>query len=316
MLEIFGITSPLFMLVGLGYLSKARGLIDRAQVQGIGTFVIQFAIPALILRALAQRPLGEVFSLYYFLAVGLGSLVLFVAAIWVARRWRRKSLADSALYALGMSVANSGFIGYPVAAMVLGSPAVVALALNMIIENLLMIPLALALAEAGSQSGTRPLTILRQTAMRLALNPIILAILIGTSLSASGAGLPLIIYRVVDLLAQVAAPMALFVIGGNLHGLKANGMTADISQVVIGKLILHPLLILTMFMLLPAVDPPLVTAAVLIACAPMLSIYPIFGQRFGQEGLTAATLLAATLVSFFTLSLAIWLMQHSQYFVG
>ncbi len=52
-----------------------------------------------------------------------------------------------------MSASNSGFIGYPVAAMVLGSPAAMFLALNMLIENLLIIPLALTLAELGRQTG-------------------------------------------------------------------------------------------------------------------------------------------------------------------
>jgi hypothetical protein len=43
-------------------------------------------------------------------------------------------------------------------------------------------------------------------------------------------------------------------------------------------------------------------AAVLFACAPMMSIYPIMGQKYGHEGLCAATLLAATVTSFFSIS--------------
>jgi len=42
---------------------------------------------------------------------------------------------------------ESGFIGYPLASLVVVPTAGVALALNMLVDNALMIPLALALTE-------------------------------------------------------------------------------------------------------------------------------------------------------------------------
>ena len=42
---------------------------------------------------------------------------------------------------MGTSCSNSGYMGYPVAQLVLGSIAPVALALNMVFENLIKLPL-------------------------------------------------------------------------------------------------------------------------------------------------------------------------------
>jgi predicted permease len=70
-------------------------------------------------------------------------------AHWVLK----KPIDVSAISAMGMSCGNSGYIGYPLALLVLGPIAGVALALNMLVENLLMIPLTLALAEISFGKG-------------------------------------------------------------------------------------------------------------------------------------------------------------------
>ncbi|EPC02839.1 hypothetical protein L861_23805 [Litchfieldella anticariensis FP35 = DSM 16096] len=315
MLDIFGITLPIFLLIGVGYLAVRLRIIDKPQVRGLGVFVIHCALPALIVRALVSRPLDETFNLYYLLAYGLGSLVVFIGALFIARRRRHKPLDASALYALGMSASNSGFIGYPVAALVVGSPAVAAMALNFLIENLLIIPAALTLAEVSSQRGSSARVVLIRTARQLLKNPIILAILAGTSLALSGLSLPTPVFRAIDMLAMAAAPTALFVIGGTLYGLKARGMAGDVTQIAIGKLIVHPLAVLLAFLALPPIDPVLMTTGILFACAPMISVYPIFGQRYGLGEITAATLMVTTLAAFLTISLAIWLLQASSLFV-
>ncbi|WP_043528358.1 AEC family transporter [Litchfieldella xinjiangensis] len=314
MLEIFGITLPLFLLIGIGYLTVHARIIDKPQVRGIGVFVMHCALPALIIRALISRPLEETFNLVYVLAYGVGSLIVFLGGLAMARLYRRQPLDASALYALGMAAANSGFVGYPVAAMVLGSSAVIAMALNMLIENLLIIPLALALAEASNQRGAKLRTIIARSARQLIRNPIIIAILFGTTLAISGIELPSPLFKVIDMLASAAPPTALFVIGGTLYGLRARGMAGEVSQITFGKLVIHPLAVLAMFLLLPETDPVLTAAGVLFACAPMLSVYPIFGQRYNLGEITAATLMVTTLLSFATMSIAVWALQGSGLF--
>ncbi len=311
MLEILAITTPIFLLIGTGYLAMAGRVVTRDQVQGVGTFVLYLALPSLVIRALTENPLGEVINPRYLLAYGLGSALVFLFAIGLAYRWQRQPLASAAIQGLGMAASNSGFIGYPIMAMVLGSPAAIFLALNMMIENLLIIPAALILAEMGSQAGKGLGETLRQTALRLVRNPILLGLVIGLLLAVTGLALPSPLARVVEMLADAAGPTALFVIGGTLYGLKITGMIRDMTQLVVGKLLLHPLAVLGIFLLLPGPTDPLVLAGgVLMASAPMVSVFPLLGQRYGLGGVSAAALMAGTLLSFFTMSLAIWLVTH------
>jgi len=308
MLDILAITTPIFLLIGIGYLAVMLRLFSKDQVRGLGGFVINFALPALIFRALVQRPLDEVFNPVYLIAYGSGSAALFLGA-WLLAHHRGKPVSESSILALGMSASNSGFIGYPIAVMVVGSSAVIALALNMMVENLLMIPAALAIAEAGRQRGVSFLATLRKTLARLTRNPILLGILAGILTALSGITVPAPLFKAIDMLASASAPTALFVIGGTLYGLRVGGMLTDVSQVVTGKLILHPLLVLLMFWWLPPIDTTLATAAVILASAPMLSVYPILGQRYGQDELCTASLMLATLLSFITISGLLWLLE-------
>jgi len=112
--------------------------------------------------------------------------------------------------------------------------------------------------------------------------------------------------RVIDMLATASAPVALFVIGASLNGMKPGGLLLDVGQMAIGKLILHPLMVLLCLTLLPVSDPLLISAGVLMAAAPMMSIYPILGARYGFEGRCAAALVGATIVSFLSVSAFIW----------
>jgi predicted permease len=301
-LQILSITTPIFILIGLGFLASKTGLLVREQIRGLGSFVITFAMPALIIRALSESPIEQVFNQSYLIAYAVGSLLVFAGGFCFTRYKLKQGLDISAITAMGMSVSNSGFIGYPIAVLVLGQPAAVALALNMLVENMLMIPLALALAEASRAGEGGVLKILMDIAKRLGKNPMIIAIVVGLLLSALQIRLPVAVFTVVDMLAHAAAPTALFVIGATLYGLKAKGMLIDVGRIAGSKLILHPLSVFLVTLMVPSIDPTLKLAAIVFASAPMMSIYPIMGQRYGLEGRCAAALMVATTVSFFTIS--------------
>ncbi|MBO9644134.1 MAG: AEC family transporter, partial [Pseudacidovorax sp.] len=61
---------------------------------------------------------------------------------------------------------------------------------------------------------------------------------------------------------------------------------------------------------MPPMEPALRLALVLSAAAPMLSIYPILAQPHGQDSLAAASLLATTALSFFTISALLAVLPH------
>jgi predicted permease len=318
MLDILAITGPIYLCIALGYLATRHGLFDRADMRVFGKFVINLALPALLFNALSQRSVSEIFNGRYLAAYALGSLVLLSAATLWYRRAGHQSMGRSAIMAMGMACPNSGFVGYPMLLLTLGAPvAGVVLALNMVVENLLIIPVLLALADMERHEAGHWQKLVLQTLKGLVRNPLIIAIVLGFLVSALGLHIPSPVSRTVTLFAQASSALSLFVIGGSLVGLQLQGLKAAVAQIGVGKLVLHPLCLLAvMTWLVPIDDTALKVALLLTGAMPTMGIYTILAQRHGHEGLASAALLVGTMVSFFTLSGLLWLLRHSAGWLG
>lgn len=311
MFQILAITAPIYLIIAAGFLSVRYGLFSKPDMRVLGRFVVNFCLPALIFNALSKRPLGEVLNGPYLLAYAGGSLTVVLVAMLVGRRLRQQSIPLATMQSLGMAASNSGFVGYPIVLQLLGPTAGVALALTMLVENLLVLPLCFAMADnEGQNAAQRWHQTLLISLRNLLKNPMVLAILAGFCSALLGLHLPAVLAQTVQIVATASSPVALFVIGGSLVGLKLAGVRRDLAWVATGKLILHPLAVFTLLWLLPPIAPELRVAAVLFAAMPMLSIYPVVAQKYGLEGFTAAALLVTTIASFFSISVLLWALHH------
>lgn len=314
MLSILALTAPIYLLIAAGFVATRTGLFQRADMRVFGKFVIHLALPALLFNTLSQRQFSEIFNPVFLLAYAVGSLLALSAGIAWARRVKKLDPSASAIVGMGMCCSNSGFIGFPLVSMVLGAPtAGIALALAMLVENLLVIPLGLALAEGGAGQGggsrVRQLAhAIGQSLRTLARNPIIHGLALGLLFSLMRWQLPEPLTRAIGLLAVSCSALALFVIGGSLVGVSIGPLWREVSAVTAGKLLLHPLGVLLLLMVLPPIARELQIAAVLMASVPIMGIYTVLAQRHGHDGMAAASQLGATVVSFLTLPLVLWVL--------
>ncbi|MEY4751825.1 MAG: hypothetical protein RIQ60_4039 [Pseudomonadota bacterium] len=306
---ILSVTVPIYLLIALGWLCVRGGLFQKAEMRVLGRFVVGICLPALVFNALSQRNFAEVLHPGYLVAYAGGSLLVQLGTVWWQRRLRGRSLDDAALRALGVSSSNSGFAGFPIAQQLIGPVAGVAMALNMLVENLVVVPLALALADNGQQPQSRVWTGIVFSLKGLLRNPLIQAILAGLACAMVGWKPPEPVARTIALMSTASSPLALFLIGGTLAGLQIRAkLLHEVAQVVFGKLVLMPAAVFALLWLLPPIAPLLRTAAVLFAAMPMLSVYPVLAQKYHHEDFCAAALLATTITSFFSISALIWLM--------
>jgi predicted permease len=307
--NILAITVPIYVVMAIGFLAGRAEVFSPPDMRVLGKFVVKFALPALLFTALSQRPITDILNGGYLAAYAGGSLAAFAAVAAFARFVRRKSVPHSVMIAMGSSFSNSGFVGYPIALQILGPPAAVALAMCMIVENVVMFPLVLVLAEmGGGDPKQRWQRVVLQSLGGLVRNPMIVAIFAGFIVSLFGIPLSEPLVRTVNMLAMASTALALFVIGGSLVGLDVKNVLGAVTAVALAKLLLHPAAVLTLLWLLPPIDPHLRMGAVIYAGMPMLSIYPILAQRYHFEGFCAAALLVATLLSFVTVTVVLWVL--------
>lgn len=303
MLSVLSITAPIFLLMGVGFFAVRSRILSQEATASIGRFVLYFALPALVFGTVSQMHFSEIIDPSFISIYALGSLGSLLTGTLIGIFALGNRLSAGALKGLGMSISNSLFIGYPVLLQVFGEPQTRALAMVVMVENVITLPLALLIIEYGSSNREGNLiTVWRSVFSRVSRNPIIIAIVSGLLVSASGLALPAMVNKSLEMLGQTAAATALFVIGGSLVGNRIRGDLQEILPVVVGKLLIHPTLVLLLLWIMPPFDPKLELSVLLMAAMPMFSIYPLIGSNYGLGRQCSSILVATTVLSFFTLT--------------
>ena len=151
MLTILGITFPIFAMVVLGYVLVWRGMFKPADMKTFGTWALNIALPALIFHAVASRPVAEVFNLAYMGVYLAGALItIALGFLWFSAT---QDPSRRGVAIMGTTCPNSGFIGYPLMLVLLPDQAGLILAFNMLVENIVIIPLVLFIMELGKPKG-------------------------------------------------------------------------------------------------------------------------------------------------------------------
>ncbi len=305
--HILAITGPIYLALAVGYLAVRFGAFGKTELRVLGKFVMNFALPAMLFTALVSRPLADTVRPGFVVAFGLGSVLMMLGAVFVARVVLKQKWNFAGICAMGTACPNSGFVGFPIALMAFGPVASAAAAQCFLVENLLLLPLAFAIADRpeGGEGSLRKALV--NSVFQFSRNPILMAIVAGVVCALSGFTLPAAANKVVSLYASASAGLSLFVIGGSLSGLSLRGMRSRVLGITLAKLFAHPLLVFAVAALMPfPISNELRAALVLFAAMPMMGIFPIVAQKHGYDEMAAACVLAATVVSFFTVSGLLW----------
>lgn len=332
-LSTLGVTLPIAVVIALGFLATWRGWFPAEALPGVGVFVRNFAIPAAIFVGLSVQDFGAVFHGGFVLAFTLASLLSFLLTYALVRGPGREGASAGALFALVGAMSNGIMIGLPLVVTLFGPLALAAIAQQLLVENLLIIPLALLLADLGqaqiksANSAQRPTD---HPAVRLlrvlggvARNPIVIATLLGLVFAALPVSVPAAVDRAVSLLAGSAGGLALFFVGASLYGTRFGLGLSRVAAAVSVKMLMHPMIILGVFwtvMLvwralgwLPA-NPVVVHGCLIIACLPTGGMLPAIAARYGLGQPVSMALAVMTLISVVTAPLTVWLVLRFQPF--
>ena len=306
MSALLAITGPIYLVVAIGYACVRAGWFAKADLKVLGQFVLRVALPALIFNALASKSFHDILQPQYLVVFTLASLITLGLGLAWARWVRGVSPSHAGVIGMGMICPNSGYVGFPIALLTLPSVAGMGLALNMLVENLLLIPLTLMLAARGETQAPW-YRLMGQSLRDLIRTPFIMGLWVGLLFSLLGLHIPEVIQRMVHLLANASAGVSLFIIGGSLAGLSLKGLWGHITPILVGKLLLQPGLVALGVWLwnqsgLPSMPSDLQTAVMLFAAMPIMGIYPLMAMKHGLQDESAAAQLASTVLSFFTVS--------------
>ena len=313
MVNILLVTFPFFALVLAGYIALYRGWLSVAAVPGLNGFVLYFAVPCMLYRFGASTPVADMLSPVIIDVYAASALMMVALTIVITKRgaigWN-----DASLGALVAAFPNTGFMGVPLLAMLLGAasagPAIATILVDMLLTTSLCVALS-RLDGAGIDGAKRAA---KQALGRVMGNPMPWAILMGAFASGFEIKLWGPIDQTVALLADAASPVALFTIGAVLARSQMQSAhpmpLSHYMPAAVLKLIVHPLLVLGGGLLaqvagLP-LDPFALTCIVLVAALPSASNVSLLAERFGADnGRIARIILVTTVAAFLTFSAAV-----------
>lgn len=304
----FSIVLPFFALVLTGYLAVRSRVLDPSVVSGLNRFVFFFALPALLFEKTATAPVDRLIGdSAFLLAYLLASLAVFGASWIGARTFFRLGQGRSAIMALGSSYANTGYMGIPLLSAAIGEWAAVPVALILLVDITVVIPLATTIVDVTRPDDQRK-NLRAALTKSVLMNPLVITILVGLTFAFLGWGLPSQIAGFTGLLGQAAGPVAMFALGAVLAGQPLSDGLSEAFYVTVLKLSAHPAAIwfsMTAFGI--AEDWRL--AATLAGALPVATTLFVIAEQYKVMPERASTaVLASTAVSLLSLTAMItWL---------
>lgn len=306
MLNVLSATGPIFIVVAIGYLLTRAGWFARRDISVLSRFVVTVALPVLIFVNIYGRPPSDIFEPTYLVTYAGAAMIMFALAHLYCRIRGRTSLR-AAILSLSMGGTNNGFIGLPIFLILFADWAGIAVGMDMLVDNILILPLGLFLLSRATGTGSVG-DRLRATVRGVLLHPMVIAIALALLLNALRVTIPPVLDHGATLLAQASTGVALFSVGGMMVGLRVRGTVSDIVVSVAGKLLVMPAVAIGLLAAfsaagMPALPPELRAAAVLTCALPTFSVLPALTEPYGEEAdvATAATMLG-TVLSFVTIS--------------
>ena len=315
MQAILAVTIPFFALVLCGYLAGRARLLPELAIPGLNIFVLYFALPCMLFRFGASLPVSQVINPVVIVITLIASTALVVATIALTRS-DAVPMKDAALGALTVVWPNTGFMGVPLLAALLGPAAAGPVITTLLVDLFYTSSLCIALAQSrqdGNGSAGVPLGRLLKGTLA---NPLPGAIALGLVFSAMGRSLPGPLDTIVKMLADSATPVALFTIGTVLWRAGQHVHTRTPLRLylplALAKLLIHPLVVLALGVAAIRFGAPLSTSAltviVLAAALPSASSVSLLAERYGADnGRITRIIISSTVLAFVTFTLLAWL---------
>lgn len=307
MLQFFLASSPIFAVVALGFAAARLGLVAPQGFSAFAAYAFNLALPALMTSMLARQPLGQAFEPRFFAAILASGLAVFAAVALLTGRVGRAGLAVAGSHAQAATGGNQAFLGVPLMLAVVGERATGPIAMVILAEAGILMPLGLACMGLGHPRPGASRSLAGVLARATFLNPIVLGVAAGAALGLLGVRLPGPVDRLLTFLGGSAGPVALFALGGTLAGQRLGEGLGPVAGLVAAKLVAYPLLAWAL-LTGAGLGPDWVASGTLVAALPTAAYAFVFAQRFeaAPERISAAILLS-TLIGAASFPLTAWL---------
>lgn len=294
---------PIFILIVLGWGARKKGYMPPEFLGPANRLVYQLAIPALIFRAISGKDFHTQFSLTAVTDTLLAILIVFFLS-WVAGVLLRAKGGHRGTFIQTSIHGNLGYIGLAVVYYYLGQEgfarAGIIAGFIMLLQNFLGV---LALQVNSGHASIRGN--IKKIILSILGNPVIISAVLGIIFSLAGIPLPVILDRSIEILSNLALPMALLIIGASLSFEKIRPRMVSIFTAALFKLMVLPALGFALY-LVSGLSPEVYLPGLILLASPTATVtFVMANEMKGDPDFAVAAISASTLLSAITFT--VWL---------
>jgi len=262
-------------LVGVGAVARISGILRTEDTKPINALIIYIGLPAFIFRAVQGATLRA--DLWAVVAVAWAVFAVMVGLSWLVARALKLPRATAGGFIIASALGNTGFIGYPITAALLGVRQLPEAIFYDVFGTVAALALvALLIAQRYGTNDEARVNPLRE----LVTFPAVIALAL--ALLARPFAIPEMVNNGLGLLANMVAPLIMISVGLSLRLRTVGRSAVPLAALTALRLIVAPAVALGVGSLLLGGGAPL-HVVVLEAGMPAMMLTLVVGERFGLD---------------------------------
>lgn len=301
-------TVPVFAVMIIGHLLKRIGIIDDHFASVANRFVFKVCLPCLVFQDLADTNIRENFDAPYIGFCFFATLAS-ILAIWFLAKQLMKDKSEVGAFVQGAYRSSAAILGIAFIQNIYGSSGMAPLMIIGSVPLYNIFAVIVLTFESGGQTVFDNTSKIKQSAVGILKNPIIIGIVLGLAASCINLNFPRMVDRTINNLAVMASPLALLSIGASFEGRKA---LAKIKPTVIAsslKLVILASCFIPLAVILGFRDQKLIAILIMLASPTTPASYVMAKNMDGDGILASSIVVCTTLVSSVTLTGWIFLLR-------
>lgn len=305
-------TIPIFLMMVVGYILKKIKFVDDASVSVMNRLVFKLFLPALLFSDLATQDFINIWDGRFVAFCFVITVISIVIAFLLALLCRDKSQLGEIIQASYRSAAAT--LGIAFMSNIYDNVAMVAL---MIIGSVPLYNIAaviiLTVTSPDRSRNDDSAHLLKGALVSILKNPIILSVFAGLLWSVLRLPQPVIMFKAVTYLGNVASPLALIVLGACFELSDIREKFKPIILSTFNKLILFCCIFLPVGIYAGFRDEKIVALLIMLGSATTSSSF-IMAKNMGHEGrISSSAVMLTTFLSSFTLTIWLFILKTLGY---
>lgn len=298
-LKMLSTQAILLVYMCVGYYCSRKDIVDRRTQSKMTDFVLRITLPCMIFNSFQTHLTPELLK-QASLCLAVAFFVCFLAWVMGKFIYNMYPFEKRSILQYATLVNNSGFLGLPIVAAVLGDEGLLLAAIFIIPNRIFMWTAGISIFEKSSDK--------KGAFLKLMKNPCMIAVFLGLFRGLVDFELPEFAMKAIQGLGNSTTPLSMLLIGSMMTALTPESFK-DWSTVYLAavRLIALPLATLGIMRILEA-DPVMTACGVILTAMPAGSTTALLAEKYGSDSVYGSKcVLVNTIFSLMTIPIMMFL---------